>query len=407
MLSCGLAISIFFVIKPWHTTLFYFSGCSTLQLFNDAPVPLPLSKAHITFGGITLSIILVFGLAAVIMNRLKSLRDIRAINILLLLFIFWMLGSTFYNAAKLDLLTAFKEIGRITGIYVLFLIGYKFANSVEDIKKFHMALFASLVVPLIVSLYQLGFGTKYSVLEHYNRIYGTFGIPNMWAMYLVLPIIISLIWALRHSVDVKKMLTWGIFLFLCFNLFFTYTRASWLAFLVGCLYIAWERYRRLIPYVVIFLLFLFTILSLESLRLGETGSSGRIGLWTVLFPAGLSSPIMGNGITSMTQISKKLLGASNQGQNQFLLYWIEGGIVGALLFISLVGRVFMKLRECYKKIEDNYLKDMLLAQCAFILGTITIALFESNAIFQNWVWLSSGICIAVASGAKPKPKLEA
>jgi O-antigen ligase len=112
-----------------------------------------------------------------------------------------------------------------------------------------------------------------------------------------------------------------------------------------------------------------------------------------LFPAGLASPIVGNGITSMAEISKKLFGVANQGQNQFLLYWIEGGIVGTSLFALIIISVFKKIKAYYNKINDNFTQDILLAQCAFLLGTISIALFESNAIFQSWVWLSSGIML--------------
>lgn len=399
MLFCGISLIIFFIIKPFHTILFYFASSTTLQLFNDVGIALPLSKAHITFGGIMLSIILVFGTFAVVINRKKSLQDIRDINVLFCFFICWMFGSTLYNAGGLDLLSAIKELGRISGVYVLFLIGYKYAISAQDIRKFHFALFASLIVPIAVSLYQLAFGTQYIALEKFNRIYGTFGIPNMWGMYLILPLTILLVLSLRHERSVKKMFLWSLFLFLCIVLIFTYTRASWLAMLVGCLYIAWERYRRLLPYLILFLLMLLSIFSLESLRLGSTGSSGRLGLWTTLFPAGFASPIMGHGITSMAHISKKLFGVTNQGQNQFLLYWIEGGLVGTALFALLVSSVFKKMKSYYKKIKDNYIQDIMLAQCAFLLGIISIALFESNAIFQSWVWLSSGIMLGVATSS--------
>jgi O-antigen ligase len=396
MLFCGITIIIFFVIKPFQTILFYFASSTTLQLLNDARIALPLSKAHITFGGIMLSIILLFGAYAIIINKKRSLREIRDINILFLIFICWMFGSTLYNAGSLDLLSAVKELGRITGVYILFLIGYKYASSAQDIRKFHIALFSSLIVPIAVSLYQLAFGTQYLQLEKYNRIYGTFGIPNMWGMYLILPLFVLLVLSLRHGIDIKKIFLWGLFLFLCVILIFTYTRASWFAFLVGCLYIAWERYRRLLPYLMGFSLILLSIFSLEGLRLGSTGSSGRIGLWTALFPAGLASPIIGNGITSMAHISKKLFGLTNQGQNQYLLYWIEGGLVGTAIFSLLVISVFKKMKASYRNIKENYLQDIMLAQCAFLLGMISIALFESNAIFQSWVWLSSGIMLGVA-----------
>ena len=404
MLFCGIAIIIFFVIKPLETILFYFAFSTVLQLLNNAWIKLPLSNTHITFGGIMLSIILFCSFFAITLKREKSFKEIRAVNIYFISFIIWMFASSLLNAKGIDMTAAVKELGRITGVYAIFLLGYIYSKTIQDIRKFQLALFTSLVVPIGVSLYQLVFGTQYIQIENYNRIYGTFGIPNMWAMYLTLPIIIVLILFLRRGIDEKKIFLGGLLGIFGILLFFTYTRASWLAFLVACTFISLEKYRRLLPYLIIGIIVLLSFTSSESLRLGMTGSSGRTALWTTLFPAGFSSPIMGQGITSMSDISKTLLGSTNQGQNQFLLYWIEGGFVGFALFSLLLFTVSKKLKECYRNLKDNYLKDLILGQIAFFGGVITIAILESNAVFQIWVWLSSGIILGVSTTIVKAPK---
>lgn len=395
MLFSIFAFSGFFLRKPLESLLVFFAASSTLQLLNDERIALSDSKTTITFGGIMLCVILLMGGISILFSKANPLRNIRAINVTFGLFIFWMLGSSLYNAGAVDLTAALKELGRILGIYVVFLVGYKYAKSPDDVRKFYVALFVSLIIPVMVSMYQLVMGTEYIKIEKFNRIYATFGIPNMWAMYLILPMLIVLMSFLKRRFDLVKPLLLLALGSLGVLLFFTYTRASWLALIAACTYIAAKKYRRLLPYLAIFVLLLLSLMSVESLRLGSSGSSGRIGLWMTLFPAGFSSPIIGHGIMSMPAISKQLIGGQNQGQNQFLLYWIEGGLVGVTLFAVLLRNALSKLKTAYQQTRDHYLKEAMMIQSAFIIGLIVVAMFESNALFQIWAWMPLGISLGV------------
>jgi O-antigen ligase len=409
ILLFGVFIAPFFLVRPFEVILGYFTLYPTLQVFNDLKMKAPGTGIHagqemtgsmtgsmtaFSFGGVILTLILVFGGIACINGFSKAYRRASGIIALFGLFFIWMLIGIFTNISSLDIIQALKELGRILGIFVIFLLGLRYSNDFKDIYKLIGGYCLSLLVPVIVAIYQIIYGTEYLRLEHYNRIMGTFGIPNMFAMYLIFPLVMLLIFTFDKSSSwLIRIASAAAAAFLLIVLFLTYTRASWLAFVMAALYIGGVKYRRLLPLILIAGIILFSIFSLESLRLGSSGSSGRLGIWEQLFPAGMSAPVIGHGLTSMGALSKSILGDTNQGQNQFLLYWIEGGAVGAGIFTALITVLFLHSRRCYKALKGTMHGNLYLGFIAFLIGMCTISLFESNTIFQNWVWFPSGIFI--------------
>jgi O-antigen ligase len=392
MLLCGVALAAFFTIKPLETVLVYFMLSPVLQLFNDMRIAIPGTKAEFSFGGIILSIVLIFGGLACLNGTCSAYRKTRGIIVLFMLFIGWMMISMLMNLPALDLLRSIKELGRIVGVFVVFLLGLRYSTDLKDIHKFLATYFISLVIPICMAGYQIAFGTKYLQLENFNRVMGTFGIPNMFGMYLIFPLIMLLIIALdRRRRDFSRPLAWLFLLILLIVLFFTYTRASWLAFIMGVLYFGVKRYRGLIPFIGAFGVILIGTFSLEALRLGSTGSSGRLDIWLSLLPVGFSAPIFGHGVTSTSSLSLAILGFPNQGQNQYLLYLLEGGFPAVVFFVSLLMVLYNLCHGCIHEVKDKGMNDFFLGLCAFLIGMYMIAFFESNAIFQNWVWLPCGV----------------
>jgi O-antigen ligase len=136
--------------------------------------------------------------------------------------------------------------------------------------------------------------------------------------------------------------------------------------------------------------------SLQMLRLHEVEGSGRLGIWMALLPTSLSSPIVGQGITSMTSVSFRRLGFINQGQNQYLLYLIESGVVGLVFYVALIWSLYRKCSHYISRMPSGIYRDLAVGFKASLLGIYTIAFFESNAVFQNWVWLPAGVFLGAS-----------
>jgi len=397
ILACGLLLICFLPLKPFETVLIYFSLYSTLQLFNVISIEMEGTAAHFSFGGIMLVIILAFGGLACLVKRPHYLKSVRSINVTFLVFAFLLLISVTINHAVLDIFLSLKELGRIIGVFILFQIALRYSSRIQDINLYYVALFVSMIVPVIVAGFELALGSRFEALEGYNRVSGTFGIPNMFGMYLIFPMTALLILILEYQKhSIPPALAGAGFMILSVVLFFTYTRAAWLALVIGIILLGAKKYKLILPAFGLIVILIMAFFSLESLRLGSTGSSGRIFLWLSLLPTVLDAPVLGHGLGSMTEISKALFGSVNQGQNQYLLNLIENGFLGLFAFLFLIISLFRICYQYQKKMPDCIQKDLFFGYLANLLGIFTIAFFESNAIFQNWVWIPAGIFLGAA-----------
>lgn len=394
-LLCGVAMMVFFLVAPLETTLVYFVLFPTLQVFNAFRITPGNTTAAFSFSGIILIVVLVFGGLACLSGPSRAYRKARGLMIVFGLYCLWLTVGIIKSAGTLDLMQAFKELGRIAGIFVYFLIGLRYSQGRRDVKRLIIAYSIGLVIPAAVAVYQIFTGTKYlDLAEHYNRIMGTFGIPNMFGMYLIWPLIMLLVFVLNHKrPDLQRLTSAAALIVLLITLFFTYTRASWLAFIIGALLIGALKYRRVIPLSIIGVIIMLSLFSLESLRLGSSGSSGRLYLWEKLFPVGFTKPILGHGLTSMTVVSKQVFGTINGGQNEFLLNFIETGLVGLILYGILIILLYRHFHRCYRALQGSVEEDVYLGMCAVVMAILSIAMFESNAVFQFWVWFPAGIML--------------
>lgn len=391
---CGGFLTTFLLIRPLEITLIYFALFPTLQIFNDLRIPIGDTKMMFSFSGIVLIVVLLFGGPVSIIGIKNERSTPKGLFAIFGIYCLCLLASIIMNQASLDLSTSFKEFGRVLGIVVFFLIGLGYSKGPRDIGRIVVAHGLGILIPAGVGIYQIFSGTKYVDLEHYNRIMGTFGIPNMFGMYLIFPLIVLLVMTL----DTKREGSQRVFALmglcpLLVLLFYTYARASWLAFLVATLFIGAIKYRRLLPIFIVCGILGFGFSSLESLRLGSSGSSGRTELWAVVFPVGFEKPILGHGLVSMGQITTKRLGFPNQGQNEYLLNWIEGGILAVGLFITLTMTLLRRIWKCYQSLKGTTHEDVYLGFFAINLAFLIIALFESNAVFQFWVWFPAGVML--------------
>lgn len=392
-IACCVLIASTSVFRSLIGLLIYFTLYPAFVPFQEVRLAIAGSTVSIGMGGIIQIIILIIGGIVCFTKGNRSFKEIRGLNICFIAFILWLIISMFVNSSSLDMLASSKELGRITSMYMLFLIAYKHTDGVNDIKRFLISLFASLPIPVIFGLWQIFHGTRYVELENYNRIEGTFGIPNVFAAYLLLPITIFLVLALSRSNNLIKRIVCGLMsVSLLVMLFFTYSRASWVGCIVSVLYIGIKKYRRLLIYAIGISLALIIGLTIEELRLGQSGSSGRLNLWISLL-LGAKDWVFGVGLTDIGDLTKKLLNFKNSGQNQYLLYLVEGGVPACILFILLMHLLYRKLAKIILSNRDDIYKDLILAIKAYVLSQLAVAFFESTPIFQIYFWVPCGVFI--------------
>lgn len=238
-----------------------------------------------------------------------------------------------------------------------------------------------LLIPDLTSLKQFGWD------DHYFRLTSSFLDPTFTGILLAF----SVLAAVYFFDSTKKLPAVAAFVFLLFTLTYTYSRASFLAVLVGLFAFLWRRQKRL--FLSIALLFVFFVVLLPNSSGGEGVNLGRTNSINQKFEnyiQGLrlvsSSPVFGLGYNNICK-AKADLGFNVSVQknscygldNSFLLILASTGALG--LFVAL--EFFRKLGQATS--DDAYGRLFKSTVAATFVHS-----FFTNTLFYPWVivWLA-------------------
>jgi O-antigen ligase len=291
-------------------------------------------------------------------------------------------------------------------------------ETIDDIKKLFWTLFIPIFLTVVYSFFNTAIGgfsfentNKYSLPFYDNHvIYAT-------TMTLILPFIfIAQNWYRRGSL-IRLFLQFSI-LFLLVAIYFSYTRACYLALIVGIGMLILLRWRKLVLaysfFVILtvsFLLYLskdYTYLRLApdynttvmhdefkdhliSTFYGKDASSmERLNMWVSVFRMYQEKPIMGYGPNNFSSCYKpysvmyfKTWVSDNPLQlschNYFWLLLAEQGVVGVILFIIFLGFILYYIQKIYSNTKDETALSMskMLAVC---MGVYLVILFFNDLV---------------------------
>ena len=245
----------------------------------------------------------------------------------------------------------------------------------------------------------LGASVVETVDGRWLRAYGSFPHPNVLAGFIITAIIFCIWLFAKTQNSVKRLLLTAYCLLLTAALFFTFSRAAWLAFLlftVYCLLLTLRKNKKIFLYSFI-PLFLFIILALIYLPLVKTRIQGAQSLevksnierlsgyqesWRII----KSHPWFGVGIGNYTAELQKInpnkpAWVYQPAHNVYLLVLSEIGAVGILIIILL----FSYFIIFYKKSIQNR-NDVLMILMILIL--MFLMLFD-----HFWWTLPSGMLL--------------
>jgi putative inorganic carbon (HCO3(-)) transporter len=242
-----------------------------------------------------------------------------------------------------------------------------------------------------------------------TRVYGTLGNPNVLGNYIqiLVPLAIFLIivnkdWLARiyYALATLSMLV---------SLIFTYSRSSWMGLLLSLAIFTLLAPKKLLPLAAggiaatpLVLGFFPTILErLKGLgTLVDTSTRFRVAVWSATL--GIIKDFWVCGIGMGFENFKRMLFNyaphdidSIHSHNTFLQVTVETGIMGLLLFLSLV---FLFIRLClpvYMKSKDDFTKTLAAVLLSSIGGYLLICLFD-NTLYDHslklvfWTVLSLG-----------------
>ncbi len=377
-----------------------------LALLLIARMSLDYSSQYVTISirdyNLSLSQILGLAIALLGLYLIYLYRERQRHFLLTTPFLLLILWGVFTLSYSLSWTTSLTEIIRIFDLYVIGLLGFLFVRTPKQFKNLLVALLLSAVIPGLVALYQYANHIGFSDADvSIPRIFGTFAHPNTLSLYLFALLIV---WLMYQRITATKdnatlpLILYGALGLLLILLFLTFARVAWLITFLFILGLAFFRYRALLLPLIILPLFLLFVSPAFQDRVAESFSPDpdssivwRQTLWSDVITKTFQDDraLLGSGINTFplfTSTVRDSVAGSNDAHNDFVKFFIEGGIVGLvvlLLFYGWLIKLLVRVKKITPLMQDLTLIMLLFTSCLFI-ASFTDNIFKNTPV--EWVY---------------------
>lgn len=360
------------------------------------------SEQAISFTKIPFSITSVIGLISVVLAAILILKNKAQRPPLFTAWIIFLSIGLLSLLFSLDKIISLKEIIRLSSIFLIYLSTFYLIKKNKDFVLLVKVIIFSALIPGSLALYQYFTNTGLSVpMENiYNRIYGTFAHPNLFAYYLIIPITLAiLIFLIGKKEKIVNILILSLSLFFILLLGLTFTRGAWLAFMLIVLIIGIMQYRiLLVSALVIFSLSYLVIPPIHSrindLRHAKKGNSieWRQNLWRDSLGYIKDKPVIGHGVGTANKVILEKRGermGSSDPHNDYLKITIEDGLLGLISYLALIFTTLTYLIKNYFKSEKIKIKTVNLTIFSLFLSLMIMSFADNiirNTALQWALW---------------------
>ncbi|MGB0100786.1 MAG: lipid II flippase MurJ [Nocardioides sp.] len=246
-----------------------------------------------------------------------------------------------------DLWPALVEWVRLASVCLMVLVTERLARTPGFRSRLLVAVTAAAVVPLLAGAWQVWSGSGLFDAGGFGRVRGTFTHSNPMAAFLAMLVVMAFAHVV-HLRDARYRLAAGL---VCTaasaGLFLTYTRAAWLAAVLGIVIVAATGGRRWvlgIAGVVLAALLLlpgaasrFADLGNDVSPRGEPGNSltWRAQYWAESLTLSADSPVTGIGLKQVVEESSE----GKQPHNDYLRAYVELGVVGLAAYLWFMAQL--------------------------------------------------------------------
>ena len=235
--------------------------------------------------------------------------------------------------------------------------------------------------------------------EHLFRLVGTFLDPT----YLGLIIVFGLLISISLFIETLKKSYLFIVMFLLISLAFTYSRASYLAFFTGSVFMGiYKRKVKMMAFGILTLLALVLLLPTSAsqvLRFTRSFSAmARVENYRDAFQVFSKSPVIGVGYDNLCMAYQKYIGlqsfsshACSGSDSSILFILATTGVVGLMVFVFSIAQI------------SNFLSPG--GKTQVLLSTFAALLIHSlfnNSMFYPWIMGWMMVLLGVSLGRKVK-----
>ncbi|MBA3724801.1 MAG: O-antigen ligase family protein [Candidatus Levybacteria bacterium] len=287
--------------------------------------------------------------------------------------------------------TFFGNEFRLQGVFLLWmLLAWAVLSSRIQLDKIlhPLFIFGCLFAELLFALLIDGEGA--------TRAIGTIGEPNALAAAVLF------IWPFLYFTK-KKVPSWmkyGALAMVFLIIFISGSRSGMIAFMLQLIFLLLSRTSlataKSVLISVLLLLFTYGLPFLPQSNLYEQRSE----IWHAAVIAGGDSPVVGNGFGNTDGVLQDVVNSLNtnlrgsyidSSHNIFLDWWVQGGMIGLIAFVFLIGRTLF-----------NFIKEKNVQNLILLLGLIATLSFNPAsvvALIALWWLIGQGL---IGDGQKEK-----
>lgn len=326
-----------------------------------------------------------------------------------------LLWGSFSLIISIDPSATARDLIRVLDLLILFALAFFSIKKKGDARIMLSAFFVSSVVPVLVGLYQFVFGIGFQDESvSIPRIFGTFSHPNIFSLYLFSLIAICTLFLTAFCrTPAEKLVVKSLGVLYAAMLFFTYTRIAWAILFIFLLILSVFKFRKLlfplliVPAAAVIFITPFQDRLLDSFRSSPDSSvSWRIGLWQDATRATVlqGDALLGNGMNTFSLVSENIRGMSrgpsNDPHNDFVKFFVEGGVLGLWVFCFSAGYILWYLSKRFFRTRPGDVQTSFLILFSFFASLLFASL--SDNVFKNtpvqWIfWISLGSILALST----------
>lgn len=226
-------------------------------------------------------------------------------------------------------------------------------------------------------------------------------------------------WGFAQYLKRKKvrLLCYGLVALTTFATMYSFSRAAYIAVVLGALLLAVIKQRKLIPVIAVFLLTWQTVvpravtervtMTKSSDGQLEASAQERVSLWTAAENSILSDPIFGTGYASY-QLDSHTDGLRDT-HNWYVKVMVETGIIGMILALAIVQQLWVTGYRLFRQAEDPMYKGLGLGMILCVAAAIVLNCFGDRWTYieiNGLLWVLTAASIRALSLKEVVPSAE-
>lgn len=207
----------------------------------------------------------------------------------------------------------------------------------------------------------------------------------------------------------KRLLSYALYGLGAFSvvcLLYSFSRGSYIAFAVGCLFIGVVHQRKLLVLMLVLgLCWASLVPTVVQERIAGTDAGNgeldhsseiRISLWEDALNLAKQNPVFGTGYNTYIFMQRVtgFFGAYWDTHNIYIKILVETGLIGLLMFLCLLGKTFLTGYRLFRYTEDPFLASLGLGLAAWVVCSAVSNLFGDRWTYlqvNGFMWVLGGL----------------